>query len=137
MIMLSWYAVYIIVGLEWRNTSMDFYALRRTYMSIWRVCLYSSMQQKAKNIQSKRAECPELEKRNFNVDWGVVAVGAGREKERDEKELGILWHWKSKRALPSGKKQSMREIQEMKYTLTTCKEWGRHKSQKRHGTIWD
>ena len=79
-----------------------------------RVFLYSSMQQKAKIIQSKRAECPELEKRNFNMDWGVVAVGADREKERDEKELGILWHWKSKRALPSEKKQSMREIQEMK-----------------------
>ena len=72
------------------------------------------MQQKAKNIQSKRAECPELEKRNFNMDWGVVAVGADREKEKDKKELGILWHWKSKRALPSEKKQSMRETGEMK-----------------------
>ena len=48
------------------------------------------MQQKAKNIQSKRAECPELEKRNFNVDCEVVAVGAGRGKERDQKELGTL-----------------------------------------------
>ena len=50
------------------------------------------MQQETKNIQSKRAECPELEKRNFNVDRGVVAAGAGRDKERDEKKLGILWH---------------------------------------------
>ena len=50
------------------------------------------MQQETKNIQSKRAKCLELEKRNFNVDWGVVAVGAGREKEKDQKELGILWH---------------------------------------------
>ena len=50
------------------------------------------MQQKAKNIQSKREECSELEKRNSNVDWGVVAVGAGRGKERDQKELGTLWH---------------------------------------------
>ena len=50
------------------------------------------MHQQTKNIQSKRALCPELEKRNFNVDWGVVAVGAGKEKERDQKELGLLWH---------------------------------------------
>ena len=27
MIVLPWYTVYIIVGLEWRNTCMDFYAL--------------------------------------------------------------------------------------------------------------
>ena len=46
--------------------------------------------------------------------WGVVAVGADREKERDEKELGILWHWKSKKALPNEEKQSMWGIQEMK-----------------------
>ena len=59
-------------------------------MPIWRVCLYSTKQQETKNIQSKRAECPELEKRNFNVDRGVVAAGAGRERERDQKELGIL-----------------------------------------------
>ena len=59
-------------------------------MPIWRVCLYSTKQQKTKNIQSKRPECPELEKRNFNVDRGVVAAGAGRERERDQKELGIL-----------------------------------------------
>ena len=44
----------------------------------WRVCFYSTMQQETKNIQSKRALGPELDKRNFNVDWGVVAVGAGR-----------------------------------------------------------
>ena len=44
------------------------------------------MQQETKNIQSKRAECPELEKRNFNVDRGVMAAGAGRERERDQKE---------------------------------------------------
>ena len=50
------------------------------------------MQQETKNIQSKRAECPELEKRNFNVDRGVMAAGAGRERERDQKELGILRH---------------------------------------------
>ena len=61
-------------------------------MPIWRVCLYSTKQQETKNIQSKRAKCLELEKRNFNVDWGVVAVGAGREKEKDQKELGLLWH---------------------------------------------
>ena len=48
------------------------------------------MQQETKNIQSRRAECPELEKRNFNVDRGVVAAGAAREKERDEKAMGIL-----------------------------------------------
>ena len=29
MIMLPWYTAYIIVGLEWRNTYMDFYALGR------------------------------------------------------------------------------------------------------------
>ena len=29
MIMLPWYAVYIIVGLEWRNACMNFYALER------------------------------------------------------------------------------------------------------------
>ena len=68
---------------------MDFYALGRI-MPLWRVCLYSTKQQETKNIQSKRAECPELEKRNFNVDRGVVAAGAGRDKERDEKKLGIL-----------------------------------------------
>ena len=79
-----------------------------------RAFLCSSTQQKAKNIQSKREECSELEKRNSNVDWGVVAVGAGRGKERDQKELGTLWHWKSKKALPSEEKQSMWEIQEMK-----------------------
>ena len=48
------------------------------------------MQQETKNIPSKRALCPELDKRNFNVDCGVVAVGAGRERERHQKELGIL-----------------------------------------------
>ena len=68
---------------------MDFYALGRI-MPLWKVCLYSTKQQETKNIQSKRAECPELEKRNFNVDRGVVAAGAAREKERDEKKLGIL-----------------------------------------------
>ena len=70
---------------------MDYYALKRTYMPIWRVCLYSTKQQETKDIvQSKRTVCPEFEKRNFNVDCGVVAVGAGRERERDQKELGIL-----------------------------------------------
>ena len=29
MIMLPWYAIYIIVGLEWRNAYMDIYALER------------------------------------------------------------------------------------------------------------
>ena len=29
MIMLPWYTVYIIVGLEWRNACMDFYAFGR------------------------------------------------------------------------------------------------------------
>ena len=29
MIMLPWYTIYTIVGLEWRNTCMDFYALGR------------------------------------------------------------------------------------------------------------
>ena len=48
------------------------------------------MQQETKNIKSKRAKCSELEKRNFNVDRGVVAAGAGREREREQKELGIL-----------------------------------------------
>ena len=69
---------------------MDFYALGRI-MPLWRVCLYSTKQQETKNIvQSKRTVCPEFEKRNFNVDRGVVAAGAAREKERDEKKLGIL-----------------------------------------------
>ena len=63
-----------------------------SYMPIWRVCLYSTKQQETKNIKSKRAKCSELEKRNFNVDRGVVAAGAGRERERDQKELGILRH---------------------------------------------
>ena len=93
MIMLPWYTAYIIVGLEWRNTCMHFYALDIAFFAIsyiakWRVCLYPTMQQETKKIQSKRAVCPELEKRNFNVDWGVVA---GREK-KDEKDVGILWH---------------------------------------------
>ena len=61
-------------------------------MPIWRVCLYSTKQQETKNIKSKRAKCSELEKRNFIVDRGVVAAGAGRERERDQKELGILRH---------------------------------------------
>ena len=59
-------------------------------MPVWTLCLYSTKQQETKDIQSKRPQCPELEKRNFNVDCGVVAVGAGRGKERDQKELGIL-----------------------------------------------
>ena len=72
---------------------MHFYALDIVFFAIsyiakWRVCLYPTMQQETKKIQSKRAVCPELEKRNFNVDWGVVA---GREK-KDEKDVGILWH---------------------------------------------
>ena len=36
-------------------------------MPIWQVCLYSTKQQETKNIRSKRAECPELEKRNFKM----------------------------------------------------------------------
>ena len=62
-----------------------------SYIAKWTVSLYSSTQQESKNIQSKTAICPDLEKRNFNVDCGVVAIGFGREKERDQKELGILW----------------------------------------------
>ena len=61
-------------------------------MPIWRVCLYSTKQQETKNIKSKREKSSELEKRNFNVDRGVVAAGADRERERDQKELGILRH---------------------------------------------
>ena len=61
-----------------------------SYIAKWTVSLYSSTQQESKNIQSKTAVCPELEKRNFNVDCEVVAVGAGRGKERDQKELGTL-----------------------------------------------
>ena len=67
MIMLPWYTVYIMVGLEWRNTCMDFMHLGESYMPIWRVCLYSTKQQETKNIRFKRAESPELEMRNFNV----------------------------------------------------------------------
>ena len=66
--------------------------LGELYTPIWRVGLYSTKQQETKNIRFKRAECPELEKRKFSVDWVVLAFGAGREKERDQKELGILWH---------------------------------------------
>ena len=92
--MLPWYTAYIIVGLEWRITCMHFYALDIAFFAIsyiakWRVCLYSTKQQETKNIKSKRAKCSELEKRNCNVGWGVAA---GREKERDEKDMGILWH---------------------------------------------
>ena len=52
---------------------MHFYALDIAFFAIsyiakWRVCLYSTMQQEIKKIQSKRAVCPELEKRNCNVD---------------------------------------------------------------------
>ena len=75
-------------------------------MPIWRVCLYSTMQQETKNIKSKRAKCSELEKRNFNVDRGVVAAGAGR----DKKEMRKSWEYydtKNQRALPSKKMQSM------------------------------
>ena len=36
MIMLPWYTAYIIVGLEWRNTCMDFYVL-------WRI-IYSNLE---------------------------------------------------------------------------------------------
>lgn len=53
-------------------------------------------------------------KRNFNGDCEVVAVGAGRGKERDQKELGTLWTLKLLKALTSEKKQSMRELQEIK-----------------------
>ena len=69
---------------------MDFYALGGIiYANLESLSLFYK-QQETKNIKSKRAKCSELEKRNFNVDRGVVAAGAAREKERDEKKLGIL-----------------------------------------------
>ena len=79
MIMLPWYAVYIIVGLEWRNACMNFYALERIIYANMESLSLLNKQQETKNFRFKRAECPELEKINFSVDWVVVVVGAGRE----------------------------------------------------------
>ena len=59
--------------------------LGESYMPIWRVCLYSTKQQETKNIRFKRAECPELEKRNLNVHWGVVAMGFVEKKKENRK----------------------------------------------------
>ena len=50
MIMLPWYAVYIIVGLEWRNACMNFYALERIiYANLESLSLFYK-EQETKNI---------------------------------------------------------------------------------------
>ena len=60
---------------------MNYYALERIiYANMESLSLFYK-EQETKNIQSKRAVCQELEKRNFNVDGEVVGVGALREKE--------------------------------------------------------
>ena len=79
MIMLQWYTVYIIVGVEWRDTCMDFYALGRIISANLESLSLFYKAIENQEIRSKRALCPELEKSNFNVDWGVVAGGAGKE----------------------------------------------------------
>jgi len=47
------------------------------------------MQQETKNIQSKRALGPEVDKRKFNVDWGVMFMGLA-EKKRPERAGNIM-----------------------------------------------
>ena len=50
MIMSPWYAVYIIVGLEWRNAYMNYYALERIiYANMESLSLFYK-EQETKNI---------------------------------------------------------------------------------------
>ena len=69
---------------------MHFYALGRIiYANLESLSLFYNATGNQEH-EVKETKCSELEKRNFNVDRGVVAAGAGRERERDQKELGIL-----------------------------------------------
>ena len=59
-------------------------------MPIWRVCLYSTKQQETKNIQSKRAKCLELEKRNFNWIEELWLLGLVEKEKETRKNIMTL-----------------------------------------------
>ena len=62
------------------------------------ICLYSTKQQETKNIQSKRAECPELEKRNFNWIEELWLLGLV-EKEKETRKSWGYYDTKNQRGL--------------------------------------